>query len=83
MHSLAALQGNEINELEVVLPELKENNFRILNSDKTTETRLEPVYLDKLTELKKPGEDDETFQKNFIDQKKDNPLFKNLIKNFQ
>ena len=82
MHSLVALQGNEINELEVVLPELKENNFRILNSDKTTETRLEPVYLDKLKVSGSKKQFNKRFKK-FVDQEKDNPLFKNLIKNFQ
>ena len=95
MHSLAAIRGNEaIRELEAMLPELKENNFQVIYIDKENKfkfnkgrgdkQRVQPVYLDKLKPRNRSNatrKGDEVFEKEFIDKKKDNPLFKNLIRN--
>ena len=95
MHSLAAIRGNEaIRELEAMLPELKENNFQVIYIDKENKfkfkkgrgdkQRIKPVYLDKLKPRNRSNatrKGDEVFEKEFIDKKKDNPLFKNLIRN--
>ena len=84
MHSLAAVRGNEeIRQLETMLPELKENNFQV-ELRRGGKQRVKPVYLDELKPTKRSNmhqKDDEVFEKEFIDKKKDNPLFKNLIRN--
>ena len=84
MHSLAAVRGNEeIRQLETMLPELKENNFQV-ELRRWGKQRVMPVYLDKLKPRNRSNatrKGDEVFEKEFIDKKKDNPLFKNLIRN--
>ena len=87
LHSLAALRGNEVSELDLVLPELKENNFQIRRGVNGGQ-RLAPVYLNELKvsrskiRSKAPRRDDKAFEKAFIRMKRDNPLFKNLIRSY-